>query len=145
MQKALERIILFIERNRELISYLFYGALTTAVNFFFYFLCRDFFEIGYLAANGVSWCMAVIFAFITNRLFVFNVRGGTISKKLKEFFSFASFRLFSGGLETFILYVFVDIFFINDTFAKIIVSIITVVLNYLFSKFLLFSKNKREK
>lgn len=121
--------------ERELIMYVFFGVLTGVVNLGVYFLFSHVLGVYYLFSNVVAWFLSVLFAYVTNRIWVFESNSNNI---LKEVFLFFSCRSFSGLVDIGLLYFFVDILNIGDYISKIIVQIIVVILNYLFSKLLIF-------
>lgn len=121
--------------GHELIMYVFFGVLTGVVNLGVYFLFSHVLGVYYLFSNVVAWFLSVLFAYVTNRIWVFESNSNNI---LKEVFLFFSSRLFSGLVDIGLLYFFVDILNIGDFISKIIVVIIVVILNYLFSKLLVF-------
>lgn len=82
--------------------------------------------------------MAVSFAYITNRLFVFESKSKQI---VEEIFKFVSFRLLTLGLEVLLMILFVSLLKINDMIAKIILQVVVLILNYIFSKLLIFKSN----
>ena len=127
----------FFKKYRELIDYLFWGVATTAVNYAVYFLLTRLFDFGVVSANVIAWAVAVIFAFVVNRALVFHGNGNLLS----EFLLFTGGRIFSGALETGILWLFVDMLHFPDQIIKIIASVIVVILNYIFSKFIFRKKD----
>ena len=127
----------FFKKYRELIDYLFWGVATTAVNYAVYFLLTRLFDFGVVSANVIAWAIAVIFAFVVNRALVFHGNGNLLS----EFLLFTGGRIFSGALETGILWLFVDTLHFPDQIIKIIASVIVVILNYIFSKFIFRKKD----
>ena len=129
-------------KYREIISYLFWGVMSTVVNYGAYFLCTMVFHLNYLISNGIAWVAAVLFAFVTNKLFVFESKSWEPKLAFKEFWQFVSARIFSGLLETGMLYLFVDVLGFPDAPIKIIASILVVILNYIFSKLIIFKKPK---
>ena len=126
----------FYKKYRQLIDYLFWGTATTIVNYIVYFLLTRVFSSGAAPANIAAWAVAVVFAFWVNRAFVFHGGGNP----LKEFFFFTGGRVFSGALETGILWLFVDILRFHDVVVKILTSVIVVIFNYVFRKFIIFAK-----
>lgn len=124
--------------KQEVISYLFFGVLTTLINFIFYLVLTDIFEVHYTVATVVSWIAAVLFAYITNKMYVFKTKGNI----LKELGNFIVLRLLSLGLDLGLMVVMVTILQINDLFSKIVVNIIIVIINYLLSKFMIFQKKE---
>lgn len=134
--------------NRETILYLFYGICTTIINYFTFALCYKYFFQGYpLISNTIAFISATIFAYITNKIFVFKSYLWTLKILLPEFFSFASARILSFifeqlGLYLCIKYLFIENFIILNMDCvmvfKIILSFIVVILNYFVSKFIIF-------
>lgn len=139
-----ERIARIYYRIREIIGYLFFGVLTTLVNYAVYILFTDSMGINYLVSNAAAWIIAVLFAYITNKLFVFRARSPDFRHLVIECFGFFLCRGLSGGADMLCMYLLVDIAAINDKIAKVLVNIIVIVLNYFFSKLIVFRKSKKE-
>lgn len=129
-----------LKTYRELVSYLVFGGLTTLVNFLCYFILEGPGGIHYVGANIIAWFIAMLFAFVTNRLFVFQMKDHRIKTVLREFISFGSMRVLSGALETGILFFFVDKMGFSDAPVKVAAAVMVVILNYIFSKLLIFKK-----
>lgn len=130
-----------IKKYKELLLYGIFGVLTTIVNIVVYSLCTHMFSINYLISTAIAWLISVLFAYITNRIYVFESKSSDI---LKEILSFFSFRVLSGVIDITIMYVFVDLFSWNDIFVKILSNIIVIVLNYIFSKLFVFKNNENK-
>lgn len=130
------------EKYKEIISYLFFGGLTTVVNFIVYFLFANVFNIDKVASNAIAWVVAVLFAFVTNKIFVFNHHSENAKEFLWEFGSFVGCRLFSGALDIGIFALCVNVLHFNDFIVKIFTQILVIVLNYIFSKLIIFRKKK---
>ena len=128
-------------RYRELVSYVFWGGMTTVVNYAVYFLCTDVFQIHYLISNVIAWSVAVAFAFLVNKWLVFQSKSWARSTVFRELWQFLSARILSGVLETGILWLFVDLLRFSDALVKIAASILVVILNYALSKWIIFRKN----
>lgn len=124
----------------ELISYLFWGVMTTLVNYIIYFACTKVLLAHYLASNIFAWVLSVIFAFLVNKIFVFKSRSWGASDTLCQISQFISARIFSLGLETFLLFVFVRFLGYDDSIIKIAAGIVVVIVNYIFSKWIIFKK-----
>ena len=123
---------------KEILKYLIVGGLTTLVSIVSYYIVRLFIE-NYLVCTVISWIFAVAFAYITNRVFVFNSKRENIFKECTEFvFS----RILSLVAEVAVMYLLVDFLNISDKISKIIVQVIIVMLNYIFSKLFVFKENK---
>lgn len=143
--------------NRETISYLFFGVLTTLVNLaVFWVLNKLLGEDLALFNNAVAFVAAVIFAYITNKLFVFESKSWSPETLRKEIPSFIGARLFSFGLEELLLWISKDVIRAGRysivilgivigglMVAKILISVIVVVLNYFFSKLFIFKKKEK--
>lgn len=123
------------ENIKELFNYAIVGVLTTAVNFVIYWLLIVQLGQGWLLANVVAWVGAVIFAFFMNRNYVF--RSQQDSKK--EAAQFFLLRLVTLGVESVLLFVFIDLLGTSSLIAKVIVSVVTVVSNYGLCKFKIFN------
>lgn len=126
---------------KEIINYLIFGALCTVVNFATYFLFAKIFLVEEVTSSGLSWFFAVLFAYITNKLFVFESKTNTKKEFFKEITSFFLARILSGILcdvGTFALMV--KVFNINDIFSKIVTQVMVIIVNYIFSKLFIFKK-----
>lgn len=128
-------------KYRSIITYLFFGVLTTVVNYLVYYPLYNAAGLSAAISNSVSWAAAVVFAYFTNKLFVFESKTWEAKVALPEFLKFVGLRLASGVAETGLLLVFVDLLRFNGNIWKIITSILVVILNYVFSKFLVFKKS----
>ena len=127
-------------KYKELISYVFWGAATTAVNYCVYFLCTQLLQIQYLISNVLSWVAAVAFAFVVNKLFVFASKSWKAGTVLPELWKFVSARILSGVMETGILFLFVELLKLPDGPVKIAAGVLVILLNYAVSKWLIFKK-----
>lgn len=151
----MNKIITLFKKYAEVVSYLFFGVMTTLVNFvvFWAFGLILSSEL-YLVSNAIAWVAAVIFAYITNKLFVFKSKSWAIKVIISEIPEFLGARIFSFLIEEAGLWLLVDILSMGEiTFspfginisgqmiAKIILAVIVVILNYFFSKFIIFKKN----
>lgn len=126
------------KKYKEIINYLIFGGLTTLISIVTYALFAKVFNIDYLISNVLSWIIAVLFAYITNKMFVFESKS---KNDIKEITSFFFFRIVSLIMEMIILYVFVDMLHIDDLVTKIIAQIIVIISNYIFSKVFVFKKD----
>lgn len=124
-------------KNKEVINYLIVGGLTTVVSIVSYALFR-FIINNYIACTVLSWITAVLFAYVTNRKFVFESKD---KKIILEFIKFVSCRLLTLGSEILVMYILVDLLKLNDMISKVLVQFIIVILNYILSKIIVF-KNK---
>ena len=132
---------MILKKHRETILYLFFGAFTTLVNIVSYLFFTRVILFNFMLANSLAWILAVLFAYVTNKFFVFESKRIEIRFVFKEFLSFVSFRLLSGVVEMLIMYVLIDLLFVNDIIVKVFTNIVVIVLNYLFSKMIIFKKD----
>lgn len=128
--------------TREIISYLIFGVLTTLVNFVFYWLFTDIIGIYYITSNVIAWIFAVIFAYITNKLFVFESKSWDIKLVIKEVIAFGAARVLSLLFETGFLALTVEILGVPKLIAKVIAAVFVVIINYVASKLFIFKKKK---
>lgn len=133
--------ILLNDSMREKIMYLIFGVLTTLVSLFSYRLLTSVVLLHYLSATVISWIIAVFFAFVTNKLFVFNSDARDSKSILMEGASFFFFRLISLFLDLGIMFVMVELLGINDMAAKLFATVVIVTANYFASKFFIFKDN----
>ncbi len=133
-------------KYKEVLSYLLFGGLTTVVNWSSYGLCVKYLRLNFNVANALSWILAVIFAFVTNKIWVFESKKWDKNSFIKEFLPFVASRTVTGIFEVVALPVIVklgvDQSFIGvENFpAKMLVSIVVVIANYVLSKFIIFNK-----
>ena len=127
--------ISWFNRFYEVLSYLFFGGCTTLINILTFWILRVF-KIGVYTSNVIAWIVAVLFAFVTNKLFVFESKGNTI----KQGVSFFIFRLISLVFDMGIMYLLIDVFKWNDLLSKIITNVFVIIINYIFSKVFIFKK-----
>jgi len=132
----------FIIRYYDLLAYLFFGGLTTVVNYVVYLPCYNWWGISSSVSNVIAWVVAVAYAFLTNKPFVFKSHDWSAKTVWPELTKFVGCRVGSGVLETAFLFVTVDTLGWNGNWMKLITSVLVVILNYFGSKFLVFVKKK---
>jgi putative flippase GtrA len=146
----LKKIKELYEKYREIIAYLFWGVCTTCVSWGTYTLFAGVLHTPFEIANVLSWIFAVLFAYFTNKIWVFRSKCWRGRAVVREFCLFISSRLATGVLEIVLvpLLVYVGmnqtIFGIEGSLAKIVVSIFVILANYILSKIVIF-KNKGER
>lgn len=121
---------------KEKFNYLVAGFLATVISVGSYNILRFFID-SYKICTVLSWIFAVLFAYVSNRKFVFNSKS---KKVFKEFCSFIASRLFTLLVELLCMYLLVQVFVINDRISKLIVQVIIIILNYILSKLFVFKK-----
>ena len=142
----------FYKAHKEVLMYLFFGGLTTLVSIVTFAIGTKMFgshestifglsfDSGLAAANVFSWICAVTFAYVTNRTWVFEDKAHGTGGVVKECAAFFAGRVFTLLVETLLLELFVSLLSMNSLLAKIIVSVVTVILNYVVSKLFVFRK-----
>ena len=140
----MSKLIGLLRKYREPILYLFFGGLTTLVNIVVYWICTRLFSLGYEAANVAAWIVAVSFAFVTNKLFVFESKSSKTGTLLWELFTFFGGRLLTLGAEMLLLYVGIDLLGWHDLIVKVISNIVVILLNFVISKLLVFRRKKAD-
>lgn len=135
------RIVQFLKRPRimQLISYGFWGVVTTAVNVVCYWLCRQV-DIPVVPATIISWFVSVLFAYVTNRRYVFHSQLTSIKQVMAECFSFFASRFFSGVLDVLLMYLTIEVLLFPELISKIGVEVFISLLNYFLSIFIVFNK-----
>ena len=131
-------------KYKEIINYLVFGGLATVVNFVTYFIVARLMGIDEVLSSGISWFFSVLFAYITNKLFVFESKTEGIKAILIEMGSFFLARIVSGILcDVGTFAIMVKVFNINDLFAKIVTQVMVVIVNSVFSKLIIFRKKNK--
>jgi len=145
-------------KYKEIIMYLIFGVLTTLVNWIATWVCQNVFgmketELQITIANGIAWFLAVLFAFITNRKYVFESKSNNFLLEMAKFYAA---RVFTGLFEIFLPTALISLgnnagafSFLSAEYlgmkgfvSKVLTSIIVIVLNYVLSKLLVFRKKK---
>ena len=129
-----------LRKYADIISYLFFGVLTTAVNYAVYLPCYNLLGLSAAVSNVIAWVGAVAFAYLTNKPFVFGSHDWSASTVVPELTKFVGCRVGSCLLETGIIFVCVDWLAFDGNVMKLITSVLVVVLNYIGSKLLVFRK-----
>lgn len=147
----MQKITDLLKKYKEIILYVLFGGLTTVVNYIIYFTSTAGLHIGWSPATLFAWIGAVLFAYVTNRIWVFESRATGFSAVLFEFVKFIGARLLSLGLEWLTLKLLLDIlqmdlwiwrdFPLGEFVAKTIAQILVIIANYVFSKWVVFRKN----
>lgn len=140
----MQKILDILSKNREIINYLVFGVLTTIVNFMVYFFAKEVVDIYYLYANVIAWFISVLFAYVTNRAFVFEKVNFGFYPILREVVLFFVARLLSGAIETVLLFLMVELIRMGSDVSKVLVAVVVVVLNYVFSKLIIFKEKKND-
>lgn len=130
------------KKYKEILLYLFFGALTMVVSIGTYWLFSEPLKINVLISNILSWIFAVTFAYITNKIWVFDNVTNSFKELLKEIIGFFSGRLTTLFIEEIILLLFIEKLHYNNMVVKLVAQVVVIVLNYFISKFIVFRKSK---
>lgn len=140
MKNLISKIRELIKKHEELIKYLIIGVLTTVINYIIFAILVKLANIDMHASNIIAWIVSVIFAYFTNKLFVFESKSFEFKVIGKEVLSFGAARVFSLLLEEVILYIFVNLLNMDELIIKLIANVIVIIVNYILSKFIIFKK-----
>ncbi len=141
MKELINKALKIYKDYKMPILYIFFGGLTTLINIAVYSLFYYFVKIGNIPSNIVAWILAVFFAFVTNKLYVFESKSGSVWYELA---TFLVCRAGTGLLDLGIMYLSVDVLKLNELIMKILSNVIVIVLNYVFSKLIIFKKKAQK-
>ena len=130
------------ETLRKIVAFTFWGVLTTALNIVLYYCFRKI-HIPVQVSTILSWFFCVLFAFLTNKKYVFRSNNTTVRAVFRELVYFYGSRMLSGLLDVVLMTVFIDFLKMNEILAKIIVEIIVSACNFLLSFFVIFKEKKQ--
>lgn len=128
------------KKYKEIILYVFFGGCTTLVNIIVYYVCAHPMSLATVPSTVIAWILSVAFAYITNRIYVFESRSKGYMTVLREIVSFVSCRLLTGLMDLAIMFVCVDLLGLSDLIIKILSNVLVIILNYIASKCLIFRK-----
>ncbi|AXI32066.1 teichoic acid glycosylation protein [Priestia megaterium] len=124
--------------NKELFLYLFFGVLTTFINILIYTVLTKMFLFHYQTSTVLAWVISVLFAFITNKKYVFSSKSYSLSAVFREGLLFIIYRILSLGIDLLVMFIAIRILNMDDLVAKVIANILVVIVNYMVSKFHIF-------
>lgn len=130
--------------NTDIIGYIFFGALTTLVNYAVYGTSYYYLHLGNVVSTCIAWLLAVAFAFITNKLWVFESKGWHWEQTMQELIGFIGCRAVTGFIELGLMYLTVDVWKWHPMIMKIVVNVFVIAGNYIASKFFIFTGKDKE-
>lgn len=133
-----------LSKYSRVIAYLFFGVCTTAVNVAAYHVFYAVLNVRNVPATIIAWFLAIVFAFITNKRYVFDSKSFKTKLLLREAFSFLVCRAATGIFDVLIMYAAVDLMNRNATVWKIVANIIVIILNYAASRAIIFKKGEKD-
>ena len=125
--------------NYETISYLVVGVLTTIISIAAFAGCYRKLKMSTVVSNIISWIIAVVFAYVANKIFVFQSPSWEMAVVIKELIGFVSARLLTLGFDIAIIYITVDKLHWNDILCKIGSNVVVMIVNYVASKLFIFA------
>lgn len=128
-----------MEKYKDIVPYAIFGILTTIINIVVYLFFAHILKKEIMLSTLAAWFFSVLFAYVTNRKWVFHSGILTFSNIIREAVAFFICRLATGMADILIMFVFVNIFHFNDLFIKIISNIAVIILNYVASKWIIFN------
>ena len=132
----MNKIVSLFRKYREIFMYILFGVLTTAVNWAVFYPLHNAANLSAALSKTVAWAVAVLFAFLTNKPFVFESHDWSRKVVIPEFKKFISGRIGSGLFEILVMKVTVDLLFWNGNLMNIVVSVFVVIMNYIVSKYI---------
>ena len=136
----MKRMIELLKKYKSFVAYAVFGVFTTIVNIVTYNVCYYNFEISNTLSNIVAWVLAVTFAYLTNKVWVFDSKSWDWQILRKEVPAFISCRLATGVMDLIIMFVCVDILGWHAMLMKLLSNVLVIILNYVFSKLVIFKK-----
>ena len=128
-----------MEKYKDIVPYAIFGILTTSINIVVYLFFAHILKKEVMLSTLAAWFLSVLFAYVTNRKWVFHSGVLTFSNIIREAVAFFICRLATGIADILIMFIFVNIFHFNDLFIKIISNIAVIILNYVASKWIIFN------
>ena len=130
----------FLSRNRTVVMYGFFGVCTTLVNIASYWLCAHVFGLSVSASTAAAWFISMLFAYLTNRRWVFESERTETKEVLQEMASFFASRMSTGFLDWLIMFAAVTKLGFDDMPVKVFSNVLVIILNYILGKFVVFRK-----
>ena len=137
----MEKIKTLFFKYKEQILYILFGVFTTVVNIVVFAICADMMHLDTYISNFAAWVMAVTFAYITNKLWVFESKTTDAKELFREIVSFTGARVLTLGIDMVLMFVGVDILHINKLIVKVLANVVVIVSNYVLSKLFIFKKS----
>lgn len=128
--------------GKEMFMYLFFGVVTTIINLIVYYIFNIWLGVNVGISTTIAFICSVIFAYITNKLYVFESKTKTVKEVVNEMIKFFSARIFTYFVDLFLMILFVDKLNFNSLLCKILVNGLVIIINYLLSKLIVFKKSK---
>lgn len=138
----MKQLLQLYDKYKSVIAYLFFGGLTTLVNLVVFFVTASLRHWNYQIGTAVAWFVSVLFAYLTNRVWVFHSHFTTFGALWREIITFFSVRAATLIMDEGIMWIGVSLLSQNEMLTKLVDQVIVVVANYFFSKWFVFRKTK---
>ena len=137
-----EKLKALYEKYKDLVPYVIFGVLTTAVNYVSYWLFAHPLGCGTVFSTAAAWVLSVLFAYVTNRRWVFIFHPKGVYAFFVQLGGFCLGRLLTLGIEEMMLYFCIEVYHLPNMLIKMLAQIIVIALNYVFSKLIVFRGKK---
>lgn len=138
----MKRIIQLFDHYKDVIAYLFFGGMTTLVNMVVFFITNDLWHWNYQVGNAMAWFLSVLFAYLTNRVWVFHSHFTTFRALEQETVKFFGARAATLVIDAGIMWIGISLLQQNAMLTKLVDQVVVVVANYFLSKWFVFRKAK---
>ncbi len=140
MKNMIEKGMELLKKYKSFVMYAIFGVLTTLINLASYYVLYNVLNWGNMPSTALAWLLAVIFAFATNKKWVFDSQSMEWKVLLYELASFFACRIATGVFDMAVMYVAVDVMAWNEMLWKLLSNVIVIILNYVASKLVIFKK-----
>lgn len=130
----------FIRKHKDFILYGLFGVLSTVVNIVSYWFFAHILSWKTIVSTLLAWFVTVLFAYFTNRKWVFHSTASTVQEYMKEIVSFFSCRIATGMVDWVCMFVFVTLLSFHDVLIKTLANVLVIILNYVASKLIIFKQ-----
>lgn len=142
IRKWLDKIPWYTDEIHSILMYLIMGGFTILINIVTFWLCTYVLNWDYRIANTIAWVASVLFAYFSNKKYVFESYTPTWKERAREVTSFFGFRFLTYLVDILVMILLIEVLSINELWAKIWTNVIVLVLNYVFSKWIIFKVKK---
>lgn len=140
MKERLFQLSFMTDHYYSILMYLIMGGMTTFINIFIFWLFNSQFSLNYTIANIIAWVFSVLFAYVSNKFYVFESKNTSLKTLTKEVASFFFFRILSLFMDLLVMFLCISLLGFNPLLAKVLANVIVLIANYGFSKFFIFNK-----
>ncbi|EAC4172571.1 cell wall teichoic acid glycosylation protein GtcA [Listeria monocytogenes] len=142
VRQLLDKLPWYTDNIHSILMYLIMGGFTTLINIVAFWVCTDLLNWDYRIANTIAWVASVLFAYFSNKKYVFDSYTPTWKDKAREVSSFFGFRFLTYIVDFLVMILLISGLGMNELWAKIWTNVIVLILNYVFSKWIIFRVRK---